>query len=280
MIAALAAVLLTACEQYDVKGFFASPSSGVDIRYEQSSAMAEPDNIDIADTDTYTVWCCGDIHCMDSADNFRSMLRSAVEGNGDPLIVIANGDLTDREGGLYEVRRIIDSETHGSETPHIFTSIGNHDLFFNQWEVYRTLFGRSFYSFDVKTSGGTDLFICLDTGNAQLGSSQKEWLENLLRQNRNRYRHCTIFTHTNLWLSDYSQFPTGSMPTQETIYLAGLAAEYSVQLFIQSHDHHRDEREMNGVTYVTLDAINDGAENASYLEVTYGDTLSYRFIDI
>ena len=280
IIAALAATLLLACDRYDPTGFFASPSAGVEKRFAESEAMAEPDDIYLTGTEDYTVLYCGDVHYGESADNLRTLLRSATDTDTRPLLIVINGDLTDRDGGLREVRRIIDGETIPGAQPYIFTSIGNHDLYFNQWETYRELFGRSSYSFAVRMGTVADLFICLDTGNAQLGRRQKEWLERLLREERDRYRHCTIFTHTNLWLTNYSQFPTGSMPTQETVYLAGLAAEHGVELFVQSHDHHRDERCMDGVRYVTLDAIEDGAANASYLETVYGKNITYRFIEL
>ena len=53
----------------------------------------------------------------------------------------------------------------------VFYTLGNHDLYFNQWEEYKKYIPTSTYWFDTRTKEGKllDLFICLDSGEGTLG---------------------------------------------------------------------------------------------------------------
>ena len=52
-----------------------------------------------------------------------------------------------------------------------------------------------------------------------------------------------------------------------------------VDMMIAGHDHVRDVSSFNGVTYITLDNINDYSPIASYLTVDVGDSLDYKFVE-
>jgi predicted phosphodiesterase len=269
--------LLYSCDKYDLKGFISSPSEGVDTRFAESIEINGSDTTIIKiDGDSYSFLCAADIHYKGAADNFIRMMADATSSKPDFIII--NGDLIDENENMSGFKEI--ENQCNIDSSKIFHTVGNHDLFFNQWNDFKSLFGASAYYFIVETSAAKDLFICLDSGNATLGKKQTTWLEDLLEKRRHLYRNCIVFTHTNLWLTDYSQFPSGNFTKRETIFIAGLMDKYNVDMIIQGHDHHRDFSELAGAKYITLDAIKDGADNASYMTVTCSSEITYEFIDL
>jgi UDP-2,3-diacylglucosamine pyrophosphatase LpxH len=143
--------------------------------------------------------------------------------------------------------------------------IGNHDLFFHGWDTYFELFGSSTYSFTVRTSDTSDLYICLDSGGGTHGWRQLEWLKDLLEKERKNVRYCILFTHNNFFRTRR----TGSTNplVDELRVLMDLCYTNSVDMVIMGHDHKRSEEFLGVTRYVTLDALQDDFEDASYLEL-------------
>ena len=156
----------------------------------------------------------------------------------------------------------------------------NDDLLFIDWELYREFFGTSVYSFVVKSDGGEDLFISLDSSNGTLGKSQKEWFKRLLEDERSKYRHCVVYTHTNLYNTEGSQVGSGNYPIEETAWISNQLSKHKVDLMIMGHDHWGELYSFGGVNYIVLDALKDGVEKAGYLEIEIGEDISLNFVSI
>ena len=160
----------------------------------------------------------------------------------------------------------------------LFATLGNHDLYFNQWEDYKSYWGTASYWFEVKTPKYQDLFISLDTGNGTLGGKQLKWLRTILESKRTNYRHCIVYTHTNLFKEEESQFPTSNMTLEETFEITELMSKHHVNLFLQGHDHNREVLRYKDVLYVIVDAMLDDSKAPFYMIATCGETIDYKFI--
>ena len=59
--------------------------------------------------------------------------------------------------------------------------------------------------------------------------------------------------------------------------LLNLMDENDVSLYLMGHFHHREEHVIGSVPYVMVDNLNEGKETPSYLVVTMGHEVSYKF---
>jgi UDP-2,3-diacylglucosamine pyrophosphatase LpxH len=150
----------------------------------------------------------------------------------------------------------------------IFQILGNHDIFITGWTDFRDNVGPSVYWFEVVFTEGKDLYISLDTATATLGRKQTEWLRSFLTENRSRYRHCIILTHTNFFYSDMTQASSGNMPIEECFSLIDFFEKQNVSLVLQGHDHFREDLTYGKVRYIVLGAIREDAQAPEYLKIT------------
>ena len=127
-------------------------------------------------------------------------------------------------------------------------------------------------------SGAKDLFVFLDSGNATLGARQTAWLKELLAKHE-EYRHIVLATHTNLFRTsyNYSTTPAATMPEEECYALMRLMEENDVDLFVMAHFHYREEHQIGPVRYVMTDNLNEQNEQPSYLVVSCGNDINYKF---
>ena len=132
--------------------------------------------------------------------------------------------------------------------------------------------GPSVYWFEVSYGSGKDLFITLDSASGTLGRKQMEWLKELLAIRRSDYRHCVVFTHTNIFYTDNSQTGSGNMAMEETCVLTDLLARHNVTLCLQGHDHSREDLTFGGVRYTIVGTIRDEVDNPEYLIIRLSDS--------
>ncbi|HBS88899.1 MAG: hypothetical protein A2W91_00840 [Bacteroidetes bacterium GWF2_38_335] len=267
----LVCISLVSCKKLDPKGLFASDDPA-NKRFEQSQDWntAHPAVEIITGSDSYTIFALGDSHIGETA-SLDSFLTEATEQN--ITAVLMAGDLT--TGHVEDQMRSSDI-INMHDTLNIFTTPGNHDLFFDGWETFFSLFGASSYYFSVKTPSASDLFICLDTGGATLGKDQFEWLKNLLESERNNFRHCIIFTHIN-----FPRFRTifsSNQAAEEMYTLFDLMSKHKVDMVIGAHDHERNAVQFGNTLYVTMDAFSREEEVSGYLKLEVdSENLIYFF---
>ena len=157
--------------------------------------------------------------------------------------------------------------------------VGNHDLYFDGWKQFYSLFGATTYQFTVTTPQGTDLFIGLDTGSGTLGSDQLEWLENVLKNERANYRHCILFTHNNFFRIRHT-FSTNPL-VEELQVLMELFIKHDVDMMVTGHDHKKNVVKFGNTTHITLDALQDDFKDAGYLKLNIAPSeVGYEFINL
>ncbi|MCK5839788.1 MAG: metallophosphoesterase [Bacteroidales bacterium] len=274
-ISVLLTLLLSGCyKDLDLSGFIRS-TDRVNTRFTQSEQWnsQHPFHEIIVAENNYSILVAADSH-VGGTINFDKFVNEASEPDISAFVMV--GDIvTGKEEDYAVFRQLLPS----FDTVPYFLMAGNHDLYFDGWKTFYDYFGSSTYIFTIKTNQATDLFICLDTGGGTLGNKQLIWLENILQQSRSNYRNCTVFTHNN-----FSR-PRKTMSTnplvEELHILLDLFAAHDVNLVINGHDHSRAEEFFGGTTYLILDALLDGAPDASYLKLSvHNGEISYEFIDI
>ena len=267
-LAAALLLLLCGCDKVDFKGFVVPTGDVVNSRFEQSSEMHSGKAVATVDVaESYTFYVCTDPHVSKEGKNIKSF-ATLLRGDDAASFGVVLGDCIDRRGSMPVYRDAIafDAEEQQCDKP-IFSTIGNHDLYFSGWDDFKKLIGPSVYWFEVAFPGGKDIYISLDTATGTLGDKQNKWFRSFLEANRKNYRHCVIMTHTNFFYTDNSQVTSGNMPLEESFALIDFLGKQEVSLVLQGHDHYREDLTYDNVRYTVLGAINDHMANPEYLKV-------------
>lgn len=271
-------LLLIACDRYDFSGIVSSPSKGVDKRFEQSEKWnsSHGETIVSVPTDDYYFYVASDMHISESVEHLTTFLTLERNDNTAYFSLIL-GDMVDKKGvfDLFYSSLAYNSSTQ-NRNDTVFTTVGNHDLYFDQWNDYARCFGTATYKFVVETPNHKDLFFALDSGSATLGNKQLKWLQKELLDNRKLYRRCIVFTHTNFFKDSFSQLFSGNYSENEMLELTDLFVQNNVDLVLTGHTHIRSEFVYRSIRYVTVDSLEDGA----FLIVNCGDVLSYEFLKL
>ncbi len=222
---------------------------------------------------TYTINVMSDSH-VGGTKNLDTFFNNSID-EGATAVVMA-GDITT---GHEEDYNLFASHLPSMVTLPYFAVVGNHDLYFDGWQHFYTIFGSSSYYFEVNTPENSDLFICLDTGGGTLGNLQFEWFKDLLESVRADYRYCVVFTHNNL----FRFRPTASTNpmVEELQVLQDLFLRHNVNMVVTGHDHQRNTGILGNTTHIIMDAILDEDDNASYLRLIVGEeTLEFDFVGL
>ena len=266
------AAVLNGCDMLDLKGLVVPTSQVVGDRFDQSISMTSDKAVSSIEVDEeYTFYVCTDPHINETSVNLEKY-SATLRGDAKADFGVQLGDCTDKIGKLPRYMEAIkyDPDRHSYNYP-IFTVLGNHDLFFDGWEEYKSLIGPSVYWFEAKSASAKDLYIVLDTATGTLGRKQTRWIKSFLKDNRSSYRHCIIMTHTNIFNSDHTQNTSGNLNFDETLELMDFLSENKVDLVLQGHDHYREDLRFNGVRYTVVGTIRDEIEAPEYLRVIVTD---------
>ncbi len=267
-------IAFSACKyDLDVSGVL-HIDDNVNERFSQSILWNDDNSPRIVETldNNYTILFGGDSH-IGGTENVQQLVEIAIDSFALALVIA--GDVCTGKEDDYEV-----AESFLENTGIVQTCLvaGNHDLYFGGWESFYELFGSSTYKMEIISSGATDLYIFLDTGSGTLGNLQLDWLKDLLETERENYRYVIATTHLNFFRNRM----TGSTNplNEELLVLLDLFEKHKVNLLISGHDHDRYIEEFGHTTYITLDAMKDGVEQASYMKLRVGeDGLNYSFVE-
>lgn len=287
----MATLMLTGCvdpdtTSLDVAGMFYGSSARVDQRFSESqayNAMAGFATVK-ANSENYRIFVHADSHTTDSRDNLEHFIHQYRDALDCPL-ALHLGDLVDAQTH-WEYMKAAYSDIPqnpakaGGDT--LFVALGNHDLYFGQWEQFKKYWKTSAYYFIVETpSGKRDLFLILDSAEGTLGTEQMTWFKDVLDwADTQNFRHKVVCSHTHLFKSDGSQGHTSNFELEETYEIMGLLSKHNVEMYWSAHDHSREEISINGVTYLVLDALDEGADPAGYMIANLGDKIKYEFVEI
>jgi len=268
----LSAILSTivSCEK-DIE--FPQEEHSVNQRFNQSMDWNELHHYKEIETssDDYTIMFMGDSH-IGTTKNLNNFI-SIAETNNAAAVVMAGDLTTGDKNDCDELEGCLQSK--GSLLS--FLTVGNHDLWPKTgWDEFYARFGASVYYFTVRTPGGDDIYISLDSGSGTLGTDQLEWFESLLQNQRSDYRRCIVFTHLNFFRFRHSEI---SNPLVEEINkLIDLFTKYHVDMLVSGHEHKRSEEVFGLTTYIVLEPLKDDTDNAGYLNFNIKDgKISYIF---
>lgn len=316
-------LLLPSCNpNYDLAGFLNGTSPKVSTRFEQSIAYNDSVGVPavVVPSADYRVYVCTDSHIDSIPTNLTTFVQAAAADTLCPF-ALHLGDLVNAQGHIpYAVSLLQDPPLpllqregeslapivegnlsplplcRGSQRgsyPYLAIALGNHDIYFNQWDEWRSYFGTSVYWFYTMLPDSTvlDRFICLDSAEGTLGTAQLQWLRELLTENGSQpstvnsqhsspFRHTIVFTHTHFFRRDHSQQHTSNYAIEETYELTSLLEQGGVDMYWCGHDHSREITDYAGFTSIVVDAIEDHYPPAFYMVATLSDQINYRFIQL
>ncbi|MDR1410764.1 MAG: metallophosphoesterase, partial [Spirochaetaceae bacterium] len=206
--------------------------------------------------DEYSFVVLTDTHIENGDDQGLGRLIDAVDTDGsgtDDKFVVITGDIT-QSGRRKDVECFINfvEDLKRQKGIPCYPVLGNHDIYFNTWQVWRDLIGSSCYRVGAPGSG-TTLFI-LDSANASFGFRQLDWLEQELGKTSGRvflFTHANFFTK-DLGFADMEQLTDVRERARVISMLAG-----RVDAVFSGHIHKRVERESGGVKYITIEDFRD-----------------------
>ena len=264
----ISSIAISSCGHLDVKGILMPTAEGVEKRFEQSAQMnADLKAGSVQAEASYSFYAATDPHINETHRNL-DVFNDALRNDGSARFGVILGDCTDVLEKLPTYLEALEwnSERH-SFNQEIFHVLGNHDIFFNGWGMFKEQVGPSVYWFEVVFPGGKDLYISLDTATGTLGRKQSEWFKKFLSENRKGYRHCVILTHTNFFYTDRSQNTSGNMPIEESLALIDFLGKQDVTLVLQGHDHFREDLTYDNVRYTLIGALRDEMDEPEFLKV-------------
>lgn len=264
LLSVLLLFLVSSCEKFETRGFFLSYEDA-DERFSQSLVWnsLNPFKEITVSKDSYVIYVMADSH-VGTTHNFNFFLRDAINNNA--IAAVMAGDLTTGHADDYVTFCNLLPEKSVLPT---FPIAGNHDIYFDGWKQFYSLFGSSTYLFYVHTPAGSDLYICLDTAGGTLGSKQYNWLKGILTTERLNYRHCVIFTHNNI--TQFRKIATTVPNIEELNSLNELFLRHKVDVVITGHDHEKGYMSFGNTRYISLDALLDGYQNAGFLKLYNND---------
>lgn len=245
------------CDYFEMRGFLLSYET-VDERFEQSMRWNNnhPYKTFYTSVDDYRLYVMGDSH-LGTATNFNIFVNAAK--NDQALAAVMVGDLSKGNKEDYD---FLNQNIPDPDSLKTFQLVGNHDLYFDGWKQFYQLFGSGVYYFTVQTPTAKDLFICLDSGGGTLGAKQLKWFQELLEGNRDTYRYCIVFSHVNIFRIR-NTLSTNPYP-EEVMALAELCLKHNINMVFNGHDHLQNVEIFGLTTFITMDALLDGYDNAGY----------------
>lgn len=232
--------ILMCCAVYgcdvDLGGFF--KSTDLDERLKERNNLSRLSPLTLEDEYSFIV--ITDIHTEDGDAYGLEKIKTVIEGNPKIKFAVFCGDNT-QNGAEQDIKKII--EIIGSLPIPVYLVIGNHDIFFGNWAVWKNLIGST--SYRVK-GGSADLFI-LDSANGFLGKEQLDWLENELKSAHGRV---FVFSHHNIFLD--SMINQQMADTRETARLISLVRGKRGIMFT-GHSHERVIKEVGGSLFINIE---------------------------
>lgn len=278
----------TACDpdstNLDVVGMVAGSSPNIDRRFQDSQAYNEQHGFAAiaAPQDDYRVYVCTDTHVDFSRNNWETFIRAY---RADVLcpVAIHLGDLINAQNHFeYMATALTDIPHNATKHDTLMALVGNHDIYFNQWNVFLKYWKTGSYYFTVNTpSGQQDLFVILDSSEGTMGSKQLAWLKQLLQwADEQPFRHRVVCTHTCFFKRDSSQGHTSNYTLEETYSLLNLFNKHHIEILWTGHDHSREVTQYKDLTCIIVDSMEDKDEKPCYMLVTMGEAIQYQFISV
>lgn len=256
----LSAFYLVSCNA-DPKGLVSS--SDVDKRFEESSSLLAKDDVNIPE-DEFSFIVISDTHVYHGDGSKLAALKERL--NQDEIddfdgsekvndkFLIACGDIS--QCGDAEDFQAFKNALE-PEFP-VYTTLGNHDLYFHGWGNYKEILGKSCYTFKAgKADGPSVRFVSFDSANGTLGRRQKNWLEWVLKNKAESL--CFVFTHFEFFSPGFDTIQQYT-DIEEVSYLVYLFNKTGVDYVFMGHSHDFYDEDVNGTHYVNVSGFVDKEE--------------------
>jgi predicted phosphodiesterase len=228
----------------DIAGFFVSTGLNERLKVKDIFNFLSEADRNLSPGDEYSFIVLSDTHIENG--NIRGLERLVQVIDGAAFVVIT-GDITDY-GDRNDIQKFI--EIARSLGVPCYPVLGNHDIYFHNWQEWKDLIGSS--SYRIGAPGGSTTLFILDSANATFGSSQLNWLEREL-QSANPW--VFVFTHTNLQVESPAHV-VQLMDIRERARFMSIVKGRCDAVFM-GHLHKRLERKLGGVQYITLEDYKD-----------------------
>ncbi|GHV79327.1 hypothetical protein AGMMS49944_11180 [Spirochaetia bacterium] len=259
----LAALSLQAACNVDFFGLFGSTELDTRLESKNRFAFLRDADRNLSLGETYSFIVLSDTHIEKGDAQGLEKLKDVLNG---AAFVVITGDIT-QSGRRQDVQKFIDI-AHMLSVP-CYPVIGNHDIYFDNWPVWRDLIGSTRYRINSDT---TTLFI-LDSANASFGAAQLDWLQDELRTAK---KHVFVFTHANLFV----QYPGDIEQITDTRERARIMSilKGRADAMFAGHVHRRIIRKAGGVDYITIE---DFKSSKTYCRVHVSEGgFSYEFKEL
>jgi predicted phosphodiesterase len=236
-------LFLEACT-LDISGFFASTGLNERLKAKNTFNFLSEEDRDLSPGDEYSFIVLSDTHIENGNTYGLERLAQVIDG---AAFVVITGDIT-QYGDRNDIQEFI--KIARSLGVPCYPVLGNHDIFFHNWQEWRDLIGSS--SYRIGAPGGSTTLFILDSANATFGGSQLNWLE---RELRIANPWVFVFTHTNLQVENPAHV-VQLMDIRERARFMSIVKDRGAAAFM-GHLHKRIERELGGVQYITLEDYRD-----------------------
>ncbi len=274
------AVLFSSCDE-NMYALIESTAPNVNDRYKQYMRYNMENGyttIQVHD-DEYTVYVCTDTHVATSNNKLQTFIQTYRNDKTCPVAVCL-GDLIEADHSYYWFKEAFEHvKAIPSKPDTMFVTIGNHDVFFDQWNAFIQYWPTAMYYFVVETNGKTkakDLYICLDNAQGTFGELQIKWLKQTLA-NHDQYRHIIVYAHVNIFRRDNTSADIATVSLEETYELMSLFAQNGVEQYWSGHDHSREEFSHGGVKYIIVDSMEEENNESAYMILHVGKELNNTF---
>ncbi|HOV15757.1 MAG TPA: metallophosphoesterase, partial [Spirochaetota bacterium] len=129
-------ILLFSCDYVDISGLF--NSSKIEERFNEKDTLKNFLSPSV-NPDDYSFLVIADPHYYKTQPNFIKYI-DAKKSDWNISFIVINGDLV--QNGSKESYDLYLDDTKNSALP-IYPVIGNHDIYFNGYEIYKKLIGRT-----------------------------------------------------------------------------------------------------------------------------------------
>lgn len=269
---------------YDIIGMVAGSSPRIDLRFEESQAYNAEHGVSIINAlnEDYRVYVGTDIHIDSTRRNWETFISDYHADLKCPVALLL-GDFINAQNHWAFMAGALDAVPRNPlKADTLMPVIGNHDIYFNQWNLYRKFFKTSTYYFIVRTPAGKqDLYIVLDSSEGTMGSKQLAWLREVLQWADNQpFRHRIVCTHTSFFKRDSSQGHTSNYPLEEVYALLNLIEKHHIDMVWTGHDHSREVTQVKSTTCIIVDTMQDIEKTPFYMVVDMGEDIDYHFVSV
>jgi predicted phosphodiesterase len=263
VILCIGTLLIVSCD-VDILGLFGS--SDFDGRFAERDNFRFLTSAELRPTFTapYSFIMISDTHINNGDAHGLEKIKDVAAADANIKFIVVTGDIT-QSGEKKDLEKFI-TIARSLSIP-VYPVIGNHDIYFGNWSVWKDLIGSTTYQVE---SPDTTLLI-LDSANANFGLKQLDWLDDRLKSAK---KNTFVFTHANLFTESMNDFQAVADIRERARMLSMLKGR--ADAVFAGHVHRRIIREAGGVQYITIEDFRD---NSIYclVRVSASGNISWEF---